>query len=74
MSKTKRMIYIWGENVGFYDSLKNKSDFINRMIMAEKAKKEVPQEEEQDPNWHPDPRIRETRAAVKAMDEKNKRV
>lgn len=29
MSKTKRMIYVREENVEFYDSLENKSDFIN---------------------------------------------
>lgn len=33
MSKNKRMIYIWDENVEYYDSLDNKSDFINRMIV-----------------------------------------
>lgn len=32
MSKTKRMIYIWGENLEFYDSLGNKSEWINERI------------------------------------------
>lgn len=32
MSKTKRMIYVREENLEFYDSLKNKSDFINEAL------------------------------------------
>lgn len=29
----KRMIYIWPENLEFYDGLDNKSDLINRVLM-----------------------------------------
>lgn len=29
MGKTKRMIYIWEENLEFYDELENKSEFLN---------------------------------------------
>jgi len=32
MSKTKRMIYVREENAEFYDSLENKSDFINEAL------------------------------------------
>lgn len=32
MSKTKRMIYVREENLEFYDSLENKSDFINEAL------------------------------------------
>lgn len=32
MSKAKRMIYIREENVEFYDSLENKSDFVNECL------------------------------------------
>jgi hypothetical protein len=32
MNKQKRMIYVWPENVEYYDSLPNKSDFINEML------------------------------------------
>lgn len=27
--KNKRMIYIWEENLDFYEELENKSDFVN---------------------------------------------
>lgn len=32
MSKTKRMIYIREENLAFYETLENKSDFINECL------------------------------------------
>lgn len=32
MSKTKRMIYVWDENVEFYDKLPNKSEFLNEAM------------------------------------------
>lgn len=37
-SKSKRMVYIWEENLDFYDSLENKSDFINRCIQEAQSK------------------------------------
>lgn len=37
MSKPKRMIYIREENLAFYDSLENKSDFINEAIKLARA-------------------------------------
>lgn len=35
MNKQKRMIYIYEENVDFYNSLENKSEFINRKLSEE---------------------------------------
>lgn len=32
MGKQKRMIYIYEENVAFYNELENKSEFINKQI------------------------------------------
>ena len=32
MSRNKRMIYIWDENLEYYDSLQNKSDVINNIL------------------------------------------
>lgn len=32
MNKQKRMIYIYEENVEFYNSLENKSEFINEQL------------------------------------------
>lgn len=37
--KLKRMIYIYEENVEFYDSLDNKSAFINEILFAEKKRR-----------------------------------
>lgn len=37
MSKNKRMIYIWDENLEYFNQLPNKSDFINRQIAHERA-------------------------------------
>lgn len=68
--KQKRMIYIYEENLDFYDSLDNKSEFINEALSKSQGVKEP--QENTDPNWHPDPRIRETRAAVAAIDAKNR--
>lgn len=71
MNKQKRMVYIYEENVEYYDSLKNKSEFINEKIRLAKRTEPLPHTSD-DPNWHPDPRIRETRKAVAAMDAKRK--
>ncbi len=70
MNKQKRMIYVYEENVEFYDSLANKSEFINEKLRI--AKRTDVNDNTEDPNWHPDPRIRETRAAVAAMDKKDR--
>jgi hypothetical protein len=72
--KQKRMIYIYEENLEFYDALKNKSQFINDALQDSRVNERLRMNKTQaeDPNWHPDPRIRETRAAVAAMDAKNK--
>jgi hypothetical protein len=94
MSKNKRMIYIWDENVEFYDSLTNKSDFINRRISEsrdivlsevdfrdkqdawKKDQNEQPKLEGLDdpahPDYHPDPRIRDIRKQLSAMDARDK--
>lgn len=32
MNKQKRMIYVYEENVEFYDNLENKSEFINKQL------------------------------------------
>ena len=32
MTKQKRMVYIYEENLPFYESLANKSDFINKAL------------------------------------------
>lgn len=93
MSKNKRMVYIWDENVSYYDSLENKSDFVNRQIAAavEAGMSEQDFRDKQSawgvdqnaqpklegiddpshPEWHPDPRIRETRKRLAEMDERD---
>jgi len=89
------MIYIWDEHLEFYDTLENKSDFINRQISSAKEAElserdfrekndawakdqnadKVPKLEGIDdpshPDWHPDPRIRETRKQISAMNERD---
>lgn len=80
MNKQKRMIYVYAENVKFYDKLKNKSEFINKALFE--AQSTEPQEikpggqlEAEPIKWeddHPDPRIRETRRRVVQMDERDK--
>lgn len=74
MSKQKRMIYIYEENLDFYDTLPNKSQFINDALQDSRVNSRIRQNQTTaaDPNWHPDPRIRETRAKVAEMDAKNK--
>jgi hypothetical protein len=42
MSKQKRMVYVYEENLDFYDSLLNKSEFVNQAISREKRKTEAP--------------------------------
>lgn len=59
--KLKRMIYVWEENLEFYDSLENKSDFINRKI-AEAKRLE----------GHKDKRIDFVKNAVAKIDERNR--
>ena len=41
MSKTKRMIYIWEENVKYYDHLDNKSDLINKFLISRQIPKQL---------------------------------
>lgn len=89
MSQVKRMIYIWPENLEFYNSIDNKSDFINRAIAkariegqesSELTSPTVPEESEEvtdindprHPDYHPDPRIRDTRSQINQMDARNK--
>jgi hypothetical protein len=38
MNKQKRMVYVYEENVAFYDSLDNKSEFINNALAEAKGK------------------------------------
>lgn len=72
MSSAKRMIYIWPENEEFYSNLKNKSDFINRKLSEERKLLES-QTIPADRSQHPDPRMRDLNARVKAMDDKNRK-
>lgn len=58
--KLKRMIYIYEENVEFYDNLPNKSAFINDMLFRE-VRKHKPQDN-----------IEFVRQRVAAMDAKNR--
>ena len=41
MTKQKRMIYIYEENLDYYDALENKSDFINRALAKGKSQEPV---------------------------------
>ena len=41
MSKNKRMIYIYDENVAKYDALENKAEWVNQML---KELDDVPEE------------------------------
>lgn len=41
MTKQKRMIYIYEENVEFYDNLENKSIFINEALKDGRIRKSV---------------------------------
>jgi hypothetical protein len=66
------MIYIYEENVEFYDSLGNKSEFINEALRLKRKTTPVDAPTD-DPNWHPDPRIRETRERIAAMDESQRK-
>lgn len=79
--KLKRMIYVYEENLQFYNSLNNenplgnKSEFINRALQAgrlgnQRTPEEKPSEAGSPEDQHPDPRIRETHRAVAAMEEK----
>lgn len=38
MNKQKRMIYIYEENVDFYDALENKSALVNDILTRERLK------------------------------------
>lgn len=42
MGKQKRMIYIYEENVDFYEALENKSEFINESIKLAKSQPKGP--------------------------------
>lgn len=44
MGKQKRMIYIYEENVPFYESLENKSEFINKQIARARLGNKAPTE------------------------------
>lgn len=65
MNKQKRMVYIYEENLEFYDSLENKSQFVNDALqdrrISTRIKKAV------------DSRIDDVKARVAAMDAKIKR-
>lgn len=56
--KLKRMIYIYEENLEFYDALDNKSSFINELIFREKKGKTE------------DKNLAYVREKIAAMDEK----
>lgn len=76
MSKNKRMIYVWDENLDFYNGLTDKSEFLNlRMVEARQAadaptqNQEAAQEQlevpEKFPGYdHPDPRMRALRRDI----------
>lgn len=79
MSKNKRMVYIYDENVEVYNNLENKSDWLNQRLEEEKKKENntptapaVEEDTPYDPDWHPDPRIRETRKALREMEERDR--
>jgi len=109
-NKLKRMIYIYEENLPFYEGLENKSQWINDKMQDERLNKRIgamkpgetsvegpgpvateplPQAETQlgtleamdaprniddpgDPEYHPDPRIRDTRKQLRAMEERDR--
>lgn len=56
--KLKRMIYIYEENVEFYDNLENKSALINNLLFQEQRKNK------------PDNRIEYVRERLAAMEKK----
>lgn len=65
MSKNKRMVYIWDENIDFYDELSannNASGFINEALS--KGRKEAPK---------PNDNLQFVRDRIKAIDEENAR-
>lgn len=83
MNKQKRMIYIYEENLDFYDELENKSQWINDKLQDARVNTRLkdavepitpgePITPEQDPNWHPDPRIRDVRKQLAAMEARDK--
>lgn len=39
MTKQKRMIYIYEENLDYYDEIENKSEFINEALKQARLKK-----------------------------------
>ena len=50
MSKQKRMIYVYEENVDFYDDLENKSEFINEQMTRARVGEEVKETDSQRKN------------------------
>lgn len=85
MNKQKRMIYIWGDNLEFYDKLENKSEFINQKIAEERngsqtlkenvqAAREQLEVPEKFPGYdHPDPRMRELRRDIWVKENRDKK-
>lgn len=59
------MIYVYEENVDTYDAIENKSKWINDLLTQARKKLE---EANADPNWHPDPRMREARERLSRLD------
>lgn len=65
MSKNKRMIYIWDENLEFYDSLQNKSDFINRLMAnAKEAALSEAEFRQKDAAWQKDQNAPEPKVGI----------
>lgn len=84
------MIYIYEENLPFYDELDNKSQWINDKLQDARINTRIkdetqvttqvmspqvataPEIPDDDPDWHVDPRIRETRRQVREMEERDR--
>lgn len=48
MGKQKRMVYIYEENIDFYEELENKSEFINESIRLAKSGPKKPRTDNMD--------------------------
>ena len=81
------MVYIYEENLPFYNSIKNKSEWVNDKLQDARIDTRIKDEttdmdtnnpvetptapeiqEENDPDYHPDPRIRDTRRQLREME------
>lgn len=88
MSKNKRMIYVWDENVAFFDSLaksKKASGVLNKALLeAQSSEKITPGEQMSVDNMkvpkdypghdHPDPRMRSLHREIWLKEERDRRL